>query len=102
MKFETTQTEKKVIEIPVPSFFRDTICSDKITDMIGLIDSDTVVRVFESERRTSVQNYDSTISGDDLVHAFQKWQPVTEDEFLAVYNRALHSMSLTPELSKNL
>jgi hypothetical protein len=99
IKVETTQSQKQTIEIPVPSFYKDTSCTESINDMLGLIDKDTFVRVWESQRRTFVENSDIALSESNLVTAFNSWTPITEEEFLTAYDRALKSMSLTPELS---
>ena len=100
MKIETTKTEKQIIEIPVPSFYKDGNCSETISDLLGVLDEKTIVRVFESQRRTSVTNFDTSLDTGDIVDAYLKWTPITEDQFFTAYNRALHSLSLTPELSK--
>jgi hypothetical protein len=100
IKVETTQSQKQTIEIPVPSFYKDMGCHQTINDMIGIIDKHTVVKVWESERRTAVENSDIEIKDSDLVIAFNSWKPITEEEFLTAYDRALKSMSLTPELSR--
>lgn len=102
MKFETTTTEKREIEIPVPSFYKDSQCSESINDMIGIIDESTIVRVWESEKRTAVENYDVNLNSNEIVRAFHNYKPITEEQFLTAYNRALNSMSLTPELAKEL
>ena len=99
MKFTTTQTAKTEIEIPIPSFYRDTLCSESITDLIGILDENTIIKVFESTRRTCVQNMDIYLGESDIVSAHIHWQPITEDVFLYHHSRALHSMSLTPELT---
>jgi hypothetical protein len=100
MKIETTQTNKQEIEIPVPSFYKDAGCSETINHMRGIIDNKTVADVWESPQRTNVSNGDTNLYSSEIVEAFLKWKPVTELEFMTAYNRALHSMSLTPELSE--
>jgi hypothetical protein len=100
MKIETTKTEKQIIEIPVPSFYKDADCSETISDLMGILDEKTIVKVYESQRRTCVQNFDTSLDSNDIAQAYLNWKPITEDEFFIAYNRALHSLSLTPELSK--
>ena len=99
MKIETTQTTKQVIDIPVPSFYRDKNCHDSITDLIGILDENTVVKVWESDKRTALINGDLDSLESDIVRAFLNWEPITEEKFFYHHNRALHSLSLTPELS---
>jgi len=101
MKFTTTQTAKTEIEIPVPSFYKDHKCSESITDLIGILDEKTIVHIFETEKRTMVSNFDVSLDNGDIVNAFHNWKPITEEEFMYHYNRAVHSLSLTPELIVN-
>lgn len=101
MKIETTTTVKAEIELPIPSFWKDTYASATISDIVGFLDEKTVCRVWESERRTSVENSNlEDFTYPKISEIMEKWQSVSEEEFLQAYNRALHSMSLTPELSK--
>jgi len=98
MKFSTTQTAKTEIEIPVPSFYKDKGLHESLIDLIGILDEKTIVKVFESDRRTMVSNWDISLDNGDVVLAHLNWHPITEEEFMYHYNRALHSLSLTPEL----
>lgn len=101
MKIETTTTVKHEVELNVPSFWRDEkYLKYGINDVIGLLDEKTVCRVYESQLSIRVSNQDAKDCHSEIVKAFHEWQPITEEEFLQAYNRALHSMSLTPELSK--
>lgn len=100
MKLETTVTEKYEIEIPTPSFYKDNSCSKSINDMRGILDEKTYCQIWESEARTCVVNADVSMMKSEIVEAFKKWQPISEEEFIAAYDRALHFLSLTPELSK--
>ena len=99
MKFTTTQTAKTEIEIPVPSYYRDNLCSESTTDLIGILDEKTIIKVYESARRTCVQNMDIYLGESDIVYSSIHWQPITEELFLYHHSRALHSMSLTPTLT---
>lgn len=98
MKFTTTQTAKTEIEIPVPSFYKDGNCSESITDLIGILDENTIIKVYESTRRTCVQNMDLYLGESDIVYAHIHWTPIAKDVFLYHHSRALHSMLLMQEL----
>ena len=99
MKIRTKQTRETDVEIPVPSFYKDGKCSESISDIIAILDQNTIIKVYESERRTCVQNMDLYLGESDIVYASLNWTPITEADFMLAHNSALHSMSLTPELT---
>jgi len=101
MKFRTTQTKETEIEIPIPSFWKDANCHESIRDYRAILDEKTYCHVWESERRTMIENSDIDLMDSNIIEAHLKWQPVPEDEFMYHYNRALHSLSLNPELITN-
>ena len=99
MKFETTEQVKKTIEVTVPSFYK-TNKHSIWNEYLGILNERTICTVYESERRTAVANYDSDLITNEVTNACQNWDKITELEFINAYQRALRSMSLTPELSK--
>jgi len=102
MKIKTKQTSETIIELVIPAFYKDVQCSESINNMRAILDEKTAVDVWESEGRTCVSNGDVGLYSNNIVDAQLSWKPITEDEFMTAYNRALHSMSLTPELSKTV
>jgi hypothetical protein len=97
MKIETYQKKKSEVEIPIPSFYQNP--SSIGTQMIAVLNENTVCSVYQCEARTSVENDSMTdYLKESLVSAFLNWKQIEEIDFLHTYEMALASMRLTPQL----
>jgi hypothetical protein len=100
MKIRTTEKKETEIEIPVPSYYKREEYG--ATEFWAILNKRTICNVYESESRTHVTNTEmgNSVVQDNLTKAFLNWDKVEETEFLTHYERALTSMSLTPQLVK--
>lgn len=100
INLEATQVINRNFQIEIPSYYKNA-CSSW-TDYRAILDEKTYCEVSEGDWRTYVQNCDLMQNNkSQLSEAASSWERITEQEFLTAYNRALHSMSLTPELVNN-
>lgn len=101
MKFKTTQQKETELDIPIPSFYKEPDPHNlRIVQICALLDKFTFCSVWESDKRTCVENRIPDINNIELTNAFLNWERITEEEFLTIYDRAITSMSLTPQLIK--
>lgn len=97
MKLQIIQFSQREIELPLPAFFKDN--STSITDIVAILDEDTMVMVWDYPgRRTVIENCEVKSCNDRIVKIYEKYQLATEDEFFAAFNRAYAQLSLTPKL----
>lgn len=97
MKIKTTVIEEKEIDIQIPFFRKDH--TSPCLKLYAVLDSNTVVTVFQGGDRTSISNdaLEERLN-EDIAQAYAKWQPITEDEFFTHFNEAMKSLSLQPQL----
>ena len=93
-KIETTQTEKRTInlEFEVPSFYKH-----PYGGVLGIIGEENIYRAYHSEKYSNTSNGDSERMASDLIDAV-KGERITEEEFMAVYNAARKATDLTPHI----
>jgi len=98
MKIKTNITEEREAEVQLPFFRKDnSFLSDKY---IAVLDEKTQVSIFFNDYRTSIAIEIPSTEDAELYRAYTKWQHVGEEEFLAIHEKTLQSMSLTPQLSE--
>ena len=95
MKLQVTTTEKKEIEVPVPSFW----ASEDKQACTAILDENTIVKASRGIHFSSIANGTKAICGGDIEFAILFQQPCTEETFFEVYNSILQSISLTPVLA---
>lgn len=100
MTITTKEIREKQIELQPPMFWHDKRRGEIATEMIGLIDEKTMVRIFMTDDYTNVTNI--IPQGNDLQEAYNKWQPITEEEFFAALATAVERVSLTPVLTEKI
>lgn len=97
MKLQISQFSQKEIELPLPAFFKDNSAS--ITDIVAILDEDTMVRVWDYPgNRVWIENGNAKNYNDAIVKVYEKYQLATEEEFFTAFNRAYAQLSLTPKL----
>ena len=96
MKITKKETVERTVEITPPYFWRNPM-SDSMTEMIGLIDDKTVVTIFDTKNYTKVVNGSPAYS--EVETAFNKWNPITEEQFMQALNTAIEKLSLMPVLN---
>lgn len=96
LSVEAYISEKKMIEIPVPFFAR----RNDEREYIGLLDENTVVKIYSGQSHTSVSNSQmDSMEKSKLIEAFETWHSCTETEFLDKYDAVIESISLHPKLA---
>ena len=91
-KIETTQTEKREIEIEFPSFYKTNYGA-----VIGIISESDVYRCFTNDKYTSISSgtvEEMASSVRDTIGA----ERIHEAEFMSFYNAARFATDLTPTL----
>lgn len=97
MKLQISQFTKREIELPLPAFFKDN--SAAITDIVAILNEDTMVRVWDYPgNRTWIENGSVKNYNDVIAKFYETYQLATEEEFFAAFNRAYSQLSLTPKL----
>jgi hypothetical protein len=96
MLVETTVQEKKTVTITEPSFYKSPNSGLDI-EMIAVLDKNTAISIYRMFGLTIVQNGTTNVLGSSIVKAVEKWEPATEEEFMAAYNATLLSLSLEPK-----
>lgn len=93
---ETTRSEKRTVEIPIPFFSR----TKDETNYLALLDSETVVRVYVNKNCSIVTNAKVDVyEMSKIVEAWETWHSCTETEFLEKYDAVIESISLHPKLA---
>ncbi len=101
MKLKTTVQKENEVDIKVPSFWKEPNPHGlSMNAMIAILNEKTICKISESEDLTQVANMELWLAKNDIINASLNWEEITEQEFLAMYERALTSMSLTPQLVK--
>lgn len=98
IKVEKKEVTEKVIEIPVPCFFR---CKSE-TDYLAVLDEKTLVTIFTMDDLTIIKNQDYTQSPsamNEIHSAYLNFHSCTETEFLEKYDAVIESISLHPKLA---
>lgn len=94
MKHTITKTIETEVEITPPLFWRNPM-SDTTTEVVAYIDERTAVQVFhQPDRYTSVTNSEPHLS--KIKEAFNKWVPISEEEFFEVLEMANRITNLKP------
>lgn len=95
----TQQVEK---EIEIPSFWKDVVGGkkeeDQVREFVGLLDEETLVRVWRSNDRTFIENVTLDGREADIAKYEQKYEKSDEVDFLLEFNKAYKSLSLVPQL----
>ena len=98
-----TITINKVVEEQVkltpPLFWRNPM-SDNLIDYTALLDEKTACNVFISNGLAIVKNCDPHYA--NVQECYNKWQPITEDQFFEALNKAVEKVSLMPVLTEKL
>lgn len=93
---ETTVTQPKAVEIPIPFFAR----TKDESEYLGLLDEKTLVKMFIGTNFKYVTNSTVSISSHhDLAVAWENWVSATETEFFEKYHAVIESMSIHPILA---
>ena len=92
MKITTTKTVTESVELELPKFYKRPSLLANI-EYTGLLDEVTAVNFFVSNDLTFIKN-----SSPDYAYISEviKWEEVTEDEFMAEFQKAYKSISLSP------
>lgn len=98
MIIKTKQTTEHEIEIAIP-FFRKRV-ENGMTELISMLTEGYVHECYESEKSQYVAAKPLWIKEGDIVRAYQQWEEIGEDEFLATYRKILNSLSLDPVLTE--
>lgn len=99
MTITKRETVERTVEITPPLFWRNPM-SDSLTEMIALIDDKTVVTVFDSSNYTKVMN--TAPSYSEIETAYNRWIPVTENDFMQALSHAVSKLSIMPVLTEKL
>jgi len=92
MKITTTKTVTESVELELPKFYKKPPIGENI-EYTALLDEVTVVNFFVSEGLTIIKNcYHGYANVSNIVN----WEEVTEDEFMAEFQKAYKSISLSP------
>lgn len=83
------------IEIPVPCFF----ISKTGLELIGVLDENTVVKIYHSEGHSCISNSEMWLQKSDVEKAYNNWHTCTETQFLEKYSEVEQAMSLHPILA---
>lgn len=92
---ETTRSEKRTIELPIPFFAR----SKNENDWIAVLDEKTVVNIYKGANLTIIKNSTPNYESNMLAEAYETWHSCTETEFLEKYDDVISSISLHPKLA---
>lgn len=97
MKLQISQVSQREVELPLPAFFKDN--KGTITDLVGILDEDTMIQVWDYPgNRVVIENCNAKLVDARIVDFYQRYELATEEEFFAAYNRAYAQLSLTPKL----
>ena len=83
-------------ELPVPCFFRD----KSEHSYIGLLDENTIVKVYRTDDLLLIQNSKLWLCEGDLIKASKEFHSCTEAEFMEAYADVEQRMSLNPILAR--
>lgn len=98
MKLTITKThkEEREIEIPVPSFWREPVSA--YTCVRGLVNDHTLYEVLELNDATFLESRDAKNDNGKISDAYERWTPITEEEFMSIYKTARFKTDLTPQI----
>jgi hypothetical protein len=96
-----THTEKRDVEITVPSFWKEPTTAYK--HYRALLDTDTYCEIYVFDDSTTVKNAtpDAFMVNGEISEAHQKWDLCDEEDFLVELSKALKSMKMEPVLTTN-
>ena len=101
LKVKTTHTTEREIEISLPAFYKS--CSGAITEFIGILDEDTMVRVWDyKDHRTFIENQTTEDKDFEIANYHVNYELATESEFFAAFDKAYGSLYLRPQLKFSL
>ena len=92
MKITTTKTVTESVELELPKFYKKPPIGENI-EYTALLDEETVVHIFVSKDLTIIKNCDHVYAN---VSNIVNYEEVTEDEFMAEFQKAYKSISLSP------
>lgn len=97
MTITTTKTIEEQVKITPPIFWREPKLSEgAAASIIGVLDENTVVYIYTTDRYTSITNSEMWIRESDVTRAYNRWEQITEEEFFAAYQKAYESLNLNP------
>ena len=92
MKITTTKTVTESVELELPKFYKHK-SHGKTIEYTGLLDEETAVNFFVSDDLTIIKNCSHTHAYlSDIIN----FEEVTEDEFMAEFQKAYKPISLSP------
>lgn len=96
MQLVSTETKERTVNIPVPSFWKQTQYG--YSDCIAIINDNTAFNIFKSSEGVFIKQTSPLRMKDEIVKAVENWQNISEEEFMSIYSAALKSISLEPVL----
>ena len=94
MRIKIPKTIEEEVEIALPVFYKNTLSN--YIDLIGVIDEDTCIKVFDSPGYTLISQ--GALFSQDVESWEQRLQKITEDEFFDAYQMAHEKLSLNCKL----
>lgn len=93
-----THTEKRMLNIEAPSFWKNP--SKHYDEYRAVLDEKTFIEVASLWNGEVVRIDHTTVErrSDRVLEAQEKWNVITEQEFMQVYDDAYESMRLTPKM----
>lgn len=94
-----THTEKRMLKLSTPAFWKEPSLSYDCYRAV--LDEKTYVQVlvlFNGEV-VSIKHSSVEKESSDILKAQEKWDTITEQEFIKVYDDTLESISLRPKLA---
>lgn len=97
IKIMISEFSQREEEIKLPAFYKDN--STSITDIVGILDENTMVRVWEYHgSRLFIENQCVNGRDKEIAEIIEKFKPATEVDFFEAFDRVYESLSLTPKL----
>lgn len=90
MRIKIQKTIEEEVEIALPVFYKNVLSN--YTDLIGVIDEDTCIKVFDSPGYTLISQ--GALFSQDVESWEQRLQKITEDEFFDAYRMAHEKLYL--------
>ena len=103
MTITTTKSVETQVEITVPSFWKN-FASRSWGEYIAIIDENTAVHIYTLDEFSSVsigtpKDLENRLSDLNKKSSICDYHPVSEEQFMAAYDDAWHSLNLRPVLS---
>ena len=98
MKIKTKIIEERETEIELPIFRKEFGFGS--TSYIAMIEETHVISIYDNKEsgHTTLTIAPFWVKESDVFTALQKWEDISEQEFLQAHESALKSLSLRPEL----